>query len=57
MIDVCVMIALLSLAGMLISIGRYFTWKTKGTTGSSVTVWDILYKLLETKRVKKEDVK
>lgn len=30
MIEVCIMIALLSLSGALIAIGRYFTWKTKG---------------------------
>lgn len=57
MIEVCIVIALLSLSGMLISIGRYFTWKTKGTTSSFISVWDVLYKWLETKREKKEDIK
>jgi hypothetical protein len=55
MIEVCILIALLSLSGMLISIGRYFTWKTKGITGSFLSGWDVLYKWLETKIEKKEE--
>jgi hypothetical protein len=57
MLEMCIVIALLCLSGMLISIGRYFTWKTNGRIGSFVTIWDILYKLMETKKEKKEDVK